>query len=68
MILRIIFGMKKASAKGASSEAMLVKDKKGHMVLLADQIEGVVEAGEEYIETLSPVFGQSSCSYFPKVL
>ena len=65
--LPVLFGEFENQAENKSAEALLVKDEEGHMVLLADQIEGVFEVKEEQIEELSPIFGKRSCSYFPKV-
>lgn len=65
--LTAIFGGSGVVVEKNNSEAMLVKDEEGHMLLLADQIEGVFETEKELIEDLSPVFGKRSCSCFPKV-
>lgn len=49
------------------NEGILIKDDEGHMVLLVDKVLEVVEAEEEFIEALSPIFGEHSCSCFPEV-
>ncbi len=50
------------------TEAMLVKDEEGYMVLLADTIEGACETKEEDMKELSPIFGKRSRACFPRVL
>jgi chemotaxis signal transduction protein len=65
--LPVLFGESGHQTKEQNTEAMLVKDEEGHMVLLADQIEGVIEVEEDHIVELSPVFGKRSCLYFPTV-
>ncbi|MBW1814852.1 MAG: chemotaxis protein CheW [Deltaproteobacteria bacterium] len=65
--LPAMFGGSDDETGKSNGEAMLVKDKEGHMVLLAHQIEGAVEIEKEFIKDLSPVFGKRSCMYFSTV-
>jgi len=65
--LSVLFGEGGSHTENKPKEAILVKDEEGYMVLLADQIEGVLKVEEEQLEELSPVFGERSGSYFPRV-
>jgi len=49
------------------SEALLVKDEEGHMILLVNHIERGIEIDKDLIQDLSPIFGNRSRMYFPKV-
>ena len=62
-----MFSESAAEKRKNNSEAMLIKDEEGHMVLLADKIEGACEIEKESIEYLPPVMGRRSRLFFPKV-
>lgn len=62
-----IFGGEGSLKKITDREAMLVKDTKGHMVLLADKIEGTIEVPAEDIRNLPAVFGKQACRSFPQL-
>jgi len=62
-----MFGGETSKKKITDRDAMLVKDKSEHMVLLADRIEEVVEIKEEDIRKLPAVFGKRAIKCFPQL-
>jgi len=65
--LSAVFGDNAQDTDRTDGEAMLIKDDEGHMVLLVDTIEDEIDVEKDRINDLSPVFGERSCRYFPKV-